>query len=75
MSAGWVPANYEGMETMPLDPQAEALLGSMKDAGAKPFETMTPAEARVAAWAFKDLGGPPEEVGESSSSVCSWAHR
>ena len=48
---------------MPLDPQAEALLGSMKDAGAKPFETMTPAEARVAAWAFKDLGGPPEEVG------------
>ena len=47
---------------MPLDPQAEALLGSMKDAGAKPFETMTPAEARVAAWAFKDLGGPPEAV-------------
>ncbi|MEE2791265.1 MAG: alpha/beta hydrolase [Acidobacteriota bacterium] len=47
---------------MPLDPQAEALLSSMKDAGAKPFETMTPAEARVAAWAFKDLGGPPEAV-------------
>ena len=47
---------------MPLDPQAEALLSSMKEAGAKPFETMVPAEARVAARAFKDLGGPPEDV-------------
>ncbi len=47
---------------MPLDPQAEALLRSMKEAGAKPFETMMPAEARVAARAFKDLGGPPEDV-------------
>ena len=47
---------------MPLDPQAEALLNSMKDAGAQPFETMTPAEARVAALAFKDLGGEPEDV-------------
>ncbi len=47
---------------MPLDPQAEALLRSMKEAGAKPFETMVPAEARVAARAFKDLGGPPEDV-------------
>jgi len=34
----------------------------MKEAGAQPFETMTPAEARVAALAFKDLGGPPEAV-------------
>jgi acetyl esterase len=47
---------------MALDPQAEALLKAMKDAGAQPFETMTPAEARVAALAFKDLGGPPEDV-------------
>ena len=47
---------------MPLDPQAAALLGSMKEAGAQPFETMTPAEARVAALAFQDLGGQPEVV-------------
>ncbi len=47
---------------MPLDPQALALLKQMKDSGARPFETMTPAEARVAAVAFKDLGGQPEGV-------------
>jgi len=47
---------------MPLDPQAQALLKEMKDSGARPFETMTPAEARVAALAFKDLGGKPEDV-------------
>lgn len=47
---------------MPLDPQAEALLKAMIDSGAKPFESMRPAEARVAALAFKDLGGSPEEV-------------
>ena len=34
----------------------------MKEAGAQPFETMTPAEARVAALAFQDLGGQPEVV-------------
>jgi acetyl esterase len=47
---------------MTLDPQAEAFLKAMQDAGAQPFETMTPAEARVAMLAFKDLGGEPEDV-------------
>ena len=47
---------------MPLDPQAEALLKQFEEAGAPPFEAMTPAQGRVAALAFKDLGGEPEEV-------------
>jgi acetyl esterase len=47
---------------MPLDPQAQALLNAMKDSGAQPFETMTPAEARIAVRAFKDLGGKSEDV-------------
>jgi len=47
---------------MPLDPQAEALLKELKGSGAQPFETMTPAECRVAIQAFKDLGGKPEDV-------------
>ena len=47
---------------MPLDLQVEALLAGMAAAGANPFQEMTPAEGRVAAWAFKDLGGEPEAV-------------
>ncbi len=47
---------------MPLDPQAEAFLQDMSDSGAEPWESMTPAEARVAVLAFKELGGEPEEV-------------
>lgn len=47
---------------MPLDPQAEKLLRALKEMGRQPMETMTPAEARVAARAFKDLGGEPESV-------------
>jgi acetyl esterase len=47
---------------MALDPQVEALLQELKDAGAQPFETMSPAEARVAVLGFKDLGGEPEDV-------------
>lgn len=47
---------------MPLDPQAEALLKQLMDAGAQPFETLTPAEGRVAALAFQALGGEPEDV-------------
>jgi len=47
---------------MALDPQAEALLKDLKDSGAQPFETMTPAEARVAVLGSKDLGGEPEDV-------------
>ena len=47
---------------MPLDPQAAALLAQMSEAGAPPAEAMTPAEGRVAARAYADLGGEPEEV-------------
>jgi acetyl esterase len=47
---------------MPLDPQAQALLEQMREAGAKPFEELTVAEARLASWAFLDLTGEPEEV-------------
>ena len=47
---------------MPLDLQAEALLKEMQESGAQPFETMTPAEGRVASIAFADLGGTPEDV-------------
>lgn len=47
---------------MPLDPQAEAFLAQMNEAGAQPWESMTPAEARVAVLAFKDFAGEPEDV-------------
>lgn len=47
---------------MPLDPQVEALLKAFKDAGAQPFETMSPAEWRIAVLGFKGLGGQPEDV-------------
>lgn len=47
---------------MPLDPQAEAFLKEMSDSGGEPFESMTPAEARLAVLPFKELGGAPEEV-------------
>lgn len=49
---------------MALDPQVEALLAGFQAAGAQPFEEMTVPEARVAALAFKDLGGEPEDVAE-----------
>lgn len=47
---------------MPLDPQAAELLTALREMGRQPMEAMTPAEARVAARAFKALGGEPEEV-------------
>jgi acetyl esterase len=47
---------------MPLDPQVEALLNEMAAQGVKPFEELTVPEARVAALAFADLQGEPEEV-------------
>jgi acetyl esterase len=47
---------------MPLDPQVEKFLKDMRDSGAKPFESMTPAEARLAAMAYKEFGGAREEV-------------
>lgn len=47
---------------MPLDPQAQAFVTSVTDAGFRPFETMTPAEARMAIRPFGTLGGAPEGV-------------
>jgi acetyl esterase len=47
---------------MPLDPQAQALLEQMREAGQPPFEHMTVQEARQAAWAFVDLQAPPQPV-------------
>jgi acetyl esterase len=47
---------------MPVDPQIQALLDEMEAAGAKPFEELTVAEARAAAWSFAALQGEPEEV-------------
>src|SRR3954470_10571716 len=47
---------------MPLDPPIEALLGEMEAQGAKPFEELSVAEARIAARSFADLQGPAEDV-------------
>jgi acetyl esterase len=47
---------------MPVDPQVQALLDEMREAGARPFEELTVAEARAAAWSFAALQGEPEEV-------------
>jgi acetyl esterase len=47
---------------MALDPQAQALLDQMQEAGVPPFEQMTVGEARQAAYAFIDLQGAPEDV-------------
>ncbi len=47
---------------MPVDPQVQALLDEMVAMGAQPYEELTVAEARVAARAFLDLQGEPEEV-------------
>jgi acetyl esterase len=47
---------------MPVDPQVQALLDEMREAGAKPFEELTVAEARAAAWSFAVLQGEPQEV-------------
>jgi acetyl esterase len=47
---------------MPVDPQIQALLDEMRELGAKPFEELTVAEARAAAWSFAALQGEPEDV-------------
>ena len=41
---------------MALDPQAEAFLAQMAEAGVPPTEQMTPAEARVAALGVRHPG-------------------
>ena len=47
---------------MPLDPNARGLLDQMAAAGAPPLNEMEPADARVAALGFAELGGPGEAV-------------
>src|SRR3954452_1137180 len=47
---------------VPLDPSIKALLAEMAEQGAKPFEELSVPEARVAARAFAELQGPPEDV-------------
>ena len=47
---------------MPLDPSIEALLAEMEAQGAKPFEELSVPDARIAARAFAELQGPPEDV-------------
>ncbi|ANS31986.1 alpha/beta hydrolase (plasmid) [Rhodococcus opacus] len=47
---------------MPVDGQVQSLLDQMREADAKPFESMTVPEARLAGWDFIALQGPPEEV-------------
>ena len=42
---------------MPVDPQVQALLDEMRELGAKPFEELTVAEARAAAWSFAAAAG------------------
>ena len=47
---------------MPLDPQARALLDQMAAAGAPPFESLTPEQAREMIMQMRELAGPPEPV-------------
>jgi acetyl esterase len=47
---------------MPLDPQVSMFLAEVAEAGATPFQHLTPAEARVAISVSKDLSGEPETV-------------
>ena len=49
---------------MPLDPIAAGLLQQMEEAGMPPLNEMSPADARVAAEAFRDLAGEPEDVAD-----------
>jgi acetyl esterase len=49
---------------MPLDPQAEALLAEMREAGVRPFEELSVAEARAASWGYVALAGEPQAVAD-----------
>lgn len=53
---------------MPLDPQAEAFIRQLEEAGGPPLNEMTPAEARAAlAATVEDSAGEPEPVGDISN--------
>jgi acetyl esterase len=53
---------------MPLDPQARALLDQMAEAGAPPFESLSPEQAREMIVAMRDLAGSPEQVAKVEDS-------
>jgi acetyl esterase/lipase len=54
---------------MPLHPQADALLEQMREAGVRPFEELSVAEAREAAWGYVALAGEPQEVGDVRTTL------
>jgi acetyl esterase len=58
---------------MPLDPQARALLDQMAAAGAPPFESLTPAQAREMIMQMRELAGPPEPVARAEDRVAATA--
>jgi acetyl esterase len=53
---------------MPLDPQAKALLDQMAEAGAPPFESLTPEQAREMIIQMRELAGEPEPVAKVEDS-------
>jgi acetyl esterase len=53
---------------MPIDPQAQALLDQMAEAGAPPFESLTPEQAREMILQMRELAGPPEPVAKVEDS-------
>jgi acetyl esterase len=53
---------------MPLDPQAKALLDQMAEAGAPPFESLTPEQAREMIVQMRELAGEPESVAKVEDS-------
>jgi acetyl esterase len=53
---------------MPIDPQAQALLDQMAEAGAPPFESMTPEQAREMIVAMRELAGEPEPIAKVEDS-------
>ncbi len=58
---------------MPLDTQARALLDQMAAAGAPPFESLTPEQAREMIMQMRELAGPPEPVARVEDRVAATA--
>jgi acetyl esterase len=53
---------------MAIDPQAQALLDQMAEAGAPPFESLSPEQAREMIVQMRELAGPPEDVAKVEDS-------
>ena len=54
---------------MTLDPAAAGLLQQMEAAGMPPLNEMSPADARVAAVGFVELGGPGDDIPDQSDRI------